>query len=98
MVRHPECRYREETRHATLLWTRGRVFPLSPLESRLRCPTCGSRDVVLLITIPEAEPGGFEALPCKIAPCGRSCSTKNTNCPDEPFVIRVKNLELLQGK
>ena len=30
----------------------GRGFPLSRLESRLRCPMCGSRDVVLLITIP----------------------------------------------
>jgi hypothetical protein len=36
----------------TLVWTRGRGFPLSRLESRLRCPRCGSRDVVLLITIP----------------------------------------------
>ena len=37
---------------STLVWTRGRGFPLSRLESRLRCPMCGSRDVVLLITIP----------------------------------------------
>jgi hypothetical protein len=52
MVRHPECRYREELDMSTLVWTRGRGFPLSRLESRLRCPNCGSRDVVLLITIP----------------------------------------------
>jgi hypothetical protein len=52
MVRHPECRYREELDMGTLVWTRGRGFPLSRLESRLRCPMCGSRDVVLLITIP----------------------------------------------
>ena len=52
MVRHPECRYREELDMSTLVWTRGRGFPLSLLESRLRCPSCGSRDVVLLITIP----------------------------------------------
>lgn len=50
--RHPECRRREELDMSTLVWTRGRSFPLSRLESRLRCPRCGSRDVVLLITIP----------------------------------------------
>jgi DNA-directed RNA polymerase subunit RPC12/RpoP len=44
--------YREELDMSTLVWTRGRGFPLSRLESRLRCPMCGSRDVVLLITIP----------------------------------------------
>ncbi len=32
----------------TLVWTRGRDFPLSRLESRLRCPRCGSRNVVVL--------------------------------------------------
>ena len=31
---------------STLVWTRGRGFPLSRLESRLRCPMCGSRDVL----------------------------------------------------
>jgi hypothetical protein len=52
MRRHPECRYREELDLVTLVWTRGRAFPLSRRETRLRCPRCGSRDVVLLITIP----------------------------------------------
>jgi hypothetical protein len=52
MVRHPECRYREELDMGTLVWTRGREFPLSRLESRLQCPRCGSRDVRLLITVP----------------------------------------------
>ena len=32
----------------TLEWTRGRAFPLSQLESRLRCLRCGSRYVVVL--------------------------------------------------
>ena len=36
----------------TLVWTKGRGLPLSRLETRLRCPMYGSRDVVLLITIP----------------------------------------------
>ena len=30
---------------ATLVWTRGRAFPLWSLESRLKCPRCGSRRV-----------------------------------------------------
>ena len=44
--------YREELDMSTLVWTRGRGFPLSRLESRLRCPNCGSWDAVLPITIP----------------------------------------------
>ena len=43
MKRHPECRYREELDLRTLVWTEGRAFPLSRLETRLRCPRCGSR-------------------------------------------------------
>ncbi len=36
----------------TLVWTRGQAFPLSRLESRLRCPMCGSREMVLLFSVP----------------------------------------------
>jgi hypothetical protein len=43
MHRHRECIYRAELDMETLVWTRGRGFPLSRLESRLRCPHCGSR-------------------------------------------------------
>jgi hypothetical protein len=43
-----ECNYRQELDMETLVWTRGRDFPLSRLESRLRCPRCGSREVVVL--------------------------------------------------
>ena len=39
----------------TLVWTRGRAFPLSSLESRLKCPRCGSRRVVVLFE-PPANP------------------------------------------
>src|SRR5229473_1872430 len=52
MHRHKECVYRAELDMETLVWTRGRGFPISRLESRLRCPMCGSREVVLLFTIP----------------------------------------------
>jgi hypothetical protein len=37
--------YRAELDVETPEWTRGRSFPLSRLETRLRCPVCGSRDV-----------------------------------------------------
>jgi hypothetical protein len=47
-----ECIYRKELDMETLVWTRGRAFPLSRLESRLRCPKCGSRNVVILFQPP----------------------------------------------
>jgi len=43
-----ECNYRKDLDMETLVWTRGRDFPLSRLESRLRSPRCGSRNVVVL--------------------------------------------------
>ena len=52
MSRHRECVYRAELDMETLVWTRGKGFPLSRLESRLRCPICGSREVVLLFSLP----------------------------------------------
>ena len=47
-----ECINRKELDMETLVWTRGRAFPLSRLESRLRCPKCGSRNVVVLYQPP----------------------------------------------
>jgi hypothetical protein len=47
-----ECIYRKELDVETLVWTRGRAFPLSSLETRLRCPQCGSRRVVVLFEPP----------------------------------------------
>ena len=47
-----ECRYRAELDLGTLVWTRGRAFPLSLLASRLRCPQCGSRQVALIYSTP----------------------------------------------
>jgi hypothetical protein len=49
------CVYREELDLHTLVWTRGRNFPLARLESRLMCPRCGGRRVVLVFQTP-AEP------------------------------------------
>jgi len=50
----PACVYRKELDMETLVWTRGRGFPLSHLQSRLRCPQCGSRDVVVLYQPPRS--------------------------------------------
>jgi hypothetical protein len=50
-----ECIYRKELDMETLVCTRGRAFPLSRLESRLRCPKCGSRRIVIIFTVP-AQP------------------------------------------
>ena len=47
-----ECTYRKELDMETLVCTRGRAFPLSRLESRLRCPRCGGRNLVVLYQPP----------------------------------------------
>ena len=47
-----DCTFRAELEVQTLVCTRGRDFPLSRLESRLRCPRCGSRNVVVLFQPP----------------------------------------------
>ena len=39
---------------ATLVWTRGRDFPLTELATRLKCPRCGSRIVVVFFGPPAA--------------------------------------------
>jgi hypothetical protein len=52
------CFYSAELDMATLVWTRGRDFPLHMLASRLRCPRCGSRQVSVLFVPPA---GGKEA-------------------------------------
>jgi hypothetical protein len=50
-----ECHYRAELDLPTLVWTRGRAFPLSSLESRLKCPQCGSRRIVVMFEPPTAR-------------------------------------------
>jgi hypothetical protein len=54
MHRHRECVYRAELDMETLVWTRGRAFPLAWLQTRLRCPLCGSREVVLMFSPPSS--------------------------------------------
>jgi hypothetical protein len=38
---------------STLIWTRGKNFPLSLLASRLKCPRCGLRRIALLLHKPK---------------------------------------------
>lgn len=52
MKRVRECVYGAELDLTTLVWTRGRDFPLARLESRLKCPACGSRRVRLAFSVP----------------------------------------------
>ena len=50
-----ECTYRVELDMETLVCTRGRAFPLSSLEGRLRCPRCGNRRMVVIFEPPSAR-------------------------------------------
>jgi hypothetical protein len=53
MKRVRECVYGGELDLLTLIWTRGRNFPLTSLEGRLKCPRCGSRQVRVAFSIPQ---------------------------------------------
>ena len=39
----------------TLVWTRGRAFPITGLDSRMKCPRCGSRRVVVAFEPPSEK-------------------------------------------
>jgi hypothetical protein len=47
-----KCVYRKQLDLETLVATRGPNFPLSRLESRLMCPACGNRRVVVVFEPP----------------------------------------------
>jgi len=55
MKRVRECVFGGELDLQTLIWTRGRDFPLTMLESRLRCPRCGSRQVRVAFSVPPSS-------------------------------------------
>lgn len=52
MKRVRECVFGAELDLQTLIWTRGRDFPLTMMESRLKCPRCGSRKVRVAFMVP----------------------------------------------
>ena len=55
-----ECKGRLDADLPTLVWTRGRDYPIARLEGRLKCPSCGSRRV-LVAFIPPTEPARASA-------------------------------------
>ena len=42
-----ECKAGSVLDVTTLVWTRGRAFPVSELGARMKCPRCGSRRVFI---------------------------------------------------
>lgn len=53
-----ECRSSLAADLETLVWTRGQTFPITSLETRMKCPRCGSRRVSIAFEVP---PGGAQA-------------------------------------
>ena len=47
-----ECNASVEVDLETLVWPRGRAFPISNLDSRMKCPRCGSRRVMIAFDAP----------------------------------------------
>ena len=50
-----ECTARADIDLQTLVWTRGRDFPIARLDSRMKCPRCGSRRVMVAFAPPPSE-------------------------------------------
>lgn len=55
MKKHRGCTAYINMDVATLVWTRGRDFPISNLDSRMRCPRCRSRRVMIAFQPPANE-------------------------------------------
>lgn len=52
IVKIDPCKFTAQLDMLTLVCTRGRAFPLSLLPSRMVCPNCGERSVLLTFDIP----------------------------------------------
>ena len=46
------CGERYELDVYSMLWTHGRAFPFLMLSSRMRCPTCGTCEVAVTLSLP----------------------------------------------
>jgi len=46
------CGRRHELDVQTLIWTRGKSFPISMLSGRMKCPACQTREVVVTLSLP----------------------------------------------
>lgn len=52
MKRGRECHFSYTLDMMTMLATRGRKFPVTMLNSRLKCPSCGSSPVRVFLDVP----------------------------------------------
>jgi hypothetical protein len=52
IVKIDACRYEASLCLLTLVATRGRVYPLARIASRIRCPNCGDLGVALAFDVP----------------------------------------------
>jgi len=50
-----KCEHQASLDMQTLVWTRGRNFPLARLGARLMCPRCGSREVSVMFVPPSTS-------------------------------------------
>jgi hypothetical protein len=55
MKKHRACTAYVDADLETLVWTRGRDFPIARLDSRMKCIRCGSRCVVVALEPPPVE-------------------------------------------
>lgn len=46
------CPHKIDLDMPTLMWTRGKEFPLALLPERLKCPSCGCRRVFIVFNMP----------------------------------------------
>jgi hypothetical protein len=53
MKKHRACTAYHDADLETLVWTRGRDFPIAMLAGRLKCPRCGSRYVSIAFAVPK---------------------------------------------
>ena len=68
-----ECLASIDADLASIVWTRGREFPMALIGSRLKCPRCGSRVVRVLFQPPRTP---VRAAPVAEEPWGRSAGRK----------------------
>ena len=62
IVKIDACRFETDLCLKTLVATRGRLFPLARLASRIRCPNCGDLGVSLAFDVPGAPLPVFQPI------------------------------------
>jgi len=53
MKKHRSCTAYHDADLETLVWTRGRDFPIAMLASRMKCPRCNSRVISISFDVPK---------------------------------------------